>query len=90
LALIGHLATFPKTEVGTIIATARQDNSAQLKSIASASSGRVQIVQLDITDESSVEESVAAVERQLQGKGLDYLVNNAGVSDLSPTGLEGM
>ncbi|KAJ5384143.1 Short-chain dehydrogenase/reductase SDR [Penicillium concentricum] len=90
LALIARLATLPKTEVGTIIATARKDNSAQLKEIASASSGRVQMVKLDVTDESSVKEAVAAVERQLQGKGLDYLVNNAGVSDWSPTGLEGM
>ncbi|KAJ5835357.1 Short-chain dehydrogenase/reductase SDR [Penicillium robsamsonii] len=90
LALIARLATLPKTQVGTIIATARKDNSAQLKEIASASSGRVQIVKLDVIDETSVKEAVAAVERQLQGKGLDYLVNNAGVSDWSPTGLEGM
>ncbi|KAJ5960777.1 Short-chain dehydrogenase/reductase SDR [Penicillium vulpinum] len=90
LALIARLATLPKTEVGTIIATARQDNSAQLKEIANASSGRVQIVTLEVTDESSVKEAVAAVELQLQGKGLDYLVNNAGVLDWSPKGLEGM
>ena len=90
LALITSLATFPKTEVGTIIATARQDNPVRLKEIVSASSGRVQMVKLDITNESSVKEAVLAVEHQLQGKGLDYLVNNAGVSDWSPTGLEGM
>lgn len=90
LALITRLATLPKTEVGPIIATARQDNSARLKEIESASSGRVHMVNLDVTNESSVKEAVAAVERQLQGKGLDYLINNAGVSDWSPTGLEGM
>ncbi|KAJ5034745.1 hypothetical protein NUH16_006189 [Penicillium rubens] len=90
LALITRLATLPKTEVGTIIATARQDNSVRLKEIASASSGRVQMVKLDVTNESSVKDAVLAVEHQLQGKGLDYLVNNAGVSDWSPTGLEGM
>ncbi|KAJ5486791.1 hypothetical protein N7530_001091 [Penicillium desertorum] len=81
LALITRLATLPKTEVGTIIATARQDNSVRLKEIASASSGRVQMVKLDVTNESSVKEAVLAAEHQLQGKGLDYLVNNAGVSD---------
>lgn len=90
MALITRLATLPKTEVGTIIATARQDNSVRLKEIASASSGRVQMVKLDVTNESSVKDAVLAVEHQLQGKGLDYLVNNAGVSDWSPTGLEGM
>ncbi|OQE46513.1 hypothetical protein PENCOP_c001G08920 [Penicillium coprophilum] len=90
LALVARLATLPKTEVGTILATARQDHSPQLTEIASTSSGRLQIVKLHVTDESSVKEAVAVVERQLQVKGLDYLVNNAGVSDWSPTGLEGM
>ncbi|KAJ5129970.1 Short-chain dehydrogenase/reductase SDR [Penicillium bovifimosum] len=90
LALITRLASLPKSEVGTIIATARRDNSAQINEIASASSGRVQMVKLDVTDESSVKKAVGVVERQLQGKGLDYLVNNAGVTDWSPTGLEGM
>lgn len=90
LALVTHLATLPKTAVGTIIATTRQDNSTRLKEIADTSAWRVQIVKLDVTDESSVNDGVAAVERQLQGKGLDYLVNNAGVSDWSPTGLDGM
>lgn len=90
LALVTRLATLPKTEVGTIIATTRQDNSARLKEIADTSALRVQIVKLDVTDESSVKDGVAAVERQLKGKGLDYLVNNAGVSDWSPKGLEGM
>ncbi|KAJ5878389.1 hypothetical protein N7455_001854 [Penicillium solitum] len=90
LALVTRLVTLPKTAVGTIIATTRQDNSARLREIADTSAWRVQIVNLDVTDESSVKDGVAAVERQLQGKGLDYLVNNAGVSDRSPTGLEGM
>jgi NAD(P)-dependent dehydrogenase (short-subunit alcohol dehydrogenase family) len=90
LALITRLASLPKSEVGTIIATARQDNSTRISEIASASSGRVQMVKLDVTDESSVKEAVGVVERQLQGKGLDYLVNNAGVTDWSPSGLEGM
>ncbi|KGO74115.1 hypothetical protein PITC_098010 [Penicillium italicum] len=44
LALITRLATLPKPEVGTIITTARQDNSARMNEIASSSSGRVQIV----------------------------------------------
>jgi len=90
LALITRLTTFPQTEVGTIFATARQDNSSQLKEIAGASSGRVQLVKLDVTDVSSVKQAVGVIERQLQGKGLDYLINNAGVMDRSPEGMEGM
>jgi NAD(P)-dependent dehydrogenase (short-subunit alcohol dehydrogenase family) len=90
LALITRLTTLPKTEVGTIIATARQDNSFQLKEIVDTSSGRVHLVKLDVTDPSSVKEAVEVVERRLQGKGLDYLINNAGVMDWAPKGIQGM
>jgi NAD(P)-dependent dehydrogenase (short-subunit alcohol dehydrogenase family) len=90
LALVSRLATMPKAEVGTIIATARQDNSPRLKELVDASSGRVEFVNLDITDQDSVEAAARLVEAKLQGKGLDYLINNAGVMDWSSTGLEGM
>lgn len=90
LALISRLASLPKAQVGTIIATARQDNSPQLREIVNASSGRVELVKLDVTRKTSVEEAAQLVERKLQGRGLDYLINNAGVMDWSPTGLEGM
>ncbi|KAJ5330200.1 hypothetical protein N7541_005985 [Penicillium brevicompactum] len=90
LALITRLMTFPKTEVGTIIATARQDNSSQLKELVDASSGRVQFISLDVTDLESVNEAAGIVEHRLQERGLDYLINNAGVMDWSPKGMEGM
>lgn len=90
LALVTRLASFPRTEVGTIIATARQDNSAQLRELVDVSSGRVQLVSLDVTNPAGVNEAATVVERQLQGKGLDYLINNAGVMDWSPNGVEGM
>jgi NAD(P)-dependent dehydrogenase (short-subunit alcohol dehydrogenase family) len=90
LALVARLANLPKTEVGTIIATARQDNSAPLTEIVNASSGRVKMLKLDVTEIASVEGAVRAAERSLQGKGLDVLINNAGLMDWSPTGLEGM
>ncbi|KAJ5301269.1 hypothetical protein PENANT_c023G02251 [Penicillium antarcticum] len=90
LALVARLATLPRTEVGTIIATARQDNSALLTEIVNASPGRIQMLNLDVTDIASVDAAVGAAERSLPGKGLDVLINNAGVMDWSPTGLEGM
>lgn len=90
LALVSRLASLPKAEVASIIATARQDNSPQLKEIVSASSGRVEFVKLDVTDKTSVEEAVKSVEHKLKGKGLDYLINNAGVMDWSKDGLESM
>lgn len=90
LALVSHLASLPKAQVATIIATARQDNSPQLRDIVSASSGRVEFAKLDVTDKTSVEEAVKSVQHKLQGKGLDYLINNAGVMDRSKDGLAGM
>lgn len=90
LALVTRLATLPKAEVGTIIATVRQDNTPRLKELASASSGRVELVKLDVTDQGSVDAAARMVEAKLQGRGLDYLINNAGVMDWSSTGLEGM
>ncbi|CAG7974278.1 unnamed protein product [Penicillium olsonii] len=90
LALITRLTSLPKTEVGTIIATARRDNSPRLKEVVDASSGRVQLINLDVTDLESVNEAASVAESRLQGKGLDYLINNAGVTDWSPTGVEGI
>lgn len=90
LALVSRLATLPTTEVGKIIATARSDNSQKLKEIVNASLGRVEMVRLDVTDQKSALEAASEVEGKLQGRGLDYLINNAGVADYSPTGVEGM
>ncbi|CAG8140825.1 unnamed protein product [Penicillium olsonii] len=90
LALITRLTSLPKTEVGTIIATARRDNSPRLKEVVDASSGRVQLINLDVTDLESVNEAASVADSRLQGKGLDYLINNAGVTDWSPTGVEGI
>jgi NAD(P)-dependent dehydrogenase (short-subunit alcohol dehydrogenase family) len=43
---------------------------------------RVMVVPLDVTDETAIRESFAAVARE--GGGLDLLVNNAGVADTAP------
>lgn len=90
LALVSRLAALPKTEVGTIFATARQDHSAQLNEIVKSSAGRVELVGLDVTQSQSILEASKEVERKLQGRGLDYLINNAGVMDWSPGNLETM
>lgn len=90
LALVARLASLPVAQVGKIIATARQDNSPQLSEIVTPSSGRVELVKLDVTNQSSIQEAVRSVEGKLQGKGLDYLINNVGVMESTPAGLEGM
>lgn len=90
LAMASRLASLPKSDVSAVFATARQDNSPQLRQLVNSSSGRVGFVPLDVTDERSAVDAAGLVEQQLQGRGLDVLINNAGVMPLSRQGLEGM
>ncbi|KAM0088698.1 hypothetical protein ACP6JD_007957 [Aspergillus fumigatus] len=77
LALAHHLANLPGSSVGTIFATSRSEHP-NLQEL-SQQSDRVKWVQCDVTDSASVHDAVTAVQGQLQGQGLDVLINNAGV-----------
>lgn len=90
LSIISRLASLPQSEVSTVFATARQDRSARLREIVDSSSGRVGFVPLDVTDENSAIEAARLVDRQLQGRGLDVLINNAGRMPVTREGLESM
>lgn len=90
LALVSRLAALSSAEVGTIFATARSDNVSKLEELSKGSGGRVQIIKLDVDRKESVQEAAREVKHRLQGKGLDYLINNAGVLGYSPNGIEGM
>lgn len=58
----------------------RQDSAAELRRLANASAGRVEILELDVTSSASVRAAANA----LAGEPIDLLVNNAGVG--SPRG----
>jgi len=89
LALTTHLLTFPSSEIGTIIATSRTQSPA-LKSLVSNSDGRVVYIQLDTTDEYSIKSAVIEAEKVLGEKGLDVLINNAGILRFAPDGIASM
>jgi NAD(P)-dependent dehydrogenase (short-subunit alcohol dehydrogenase family) len=89
LALTSHLLTFPSTEVGTILATSRTEAPA-LSDIVSKSGGRVKYIQLDATNESSIQGAVVAAEKILGERGLDVLVNNAGILRFAFDGITSM
>ncbi|KAF9890479.1 hypothetical protein FE257_005884 [Aspergillus nanangensis] len=90
LALVSHLASLPRTEVGTIFATSRQDNSPALKELVTSSSGRVVFVPLDATDQPSIKSAAQHVEQLLHGNPLGVLVNNVGVQRSTKGGVEKM
>ncbi|CRG92570.1 hypothetical protein PISL3812_09632 [Talaromyces islandicus] len=82
LELVKQLVTFKQNTIGAIFASARASSpSSELAQVIQASNGRVQYVQLDVSDQSSVEAAAATVTQKLSStkSGLDVLVNNAGI-----------
>ncbi|KAI0367404.1 NAD-P-binding protein [Pilatotrama ljubarskyi] len=65
-----------------IVAACRDPSKADaLSALAQSNKGRVHIIQLDIADRKSVTDSVQKVTAALGEKGIDYLINNAGVNE---------
>ncbi|KAL8645078.1 MAG: hypothetical protein Q9226_007464 [Calogaya cf. arnoldii] len=89
LALVHELATLPASDISKIFATARGD-APSLTELVKKSSGRVIFIQLDVTDEASIKKAAAEVEANLAGKGLDVLINNAGVCQYAFEGVQSM
>ncbi|KAI1118179.1 short chain dehydrogenase reductase [Nemania sp. NC0429] len=89
LALVHELVSRPTSEVGKIFATSRGDSPA-LAVLAKASPGRVELVELDVTDHESIKKAAAQVEGVVGDKGLDVLINNAGVCQYVGAGVKSM
>jgi len=87
LCLAQLLAARPKNQVSLVFATARKP-SQELEKLVDEHKGRVVIVLLDQSDKASIERAVQIVEEKLGGRGLDVLINSAGVS--SGSGADGM
>ncbi|KAK5994071.1 C-signal [Cladobotryum mycophilum] len=89
LALVQELNALPSSQVSKVIASVRTE-SAALKEVASASAGKVVVVTFDVTDEASIIKAVPEVEAKLEGKGLDVLINNAGICQYASDGIKSM
>lgn len=89
LALIRELVSHPASKVGTVFAAARGSAPA-LDEIAKSSSGRVSVVKLDVGDQASITKAAEQVETKLGGKGLDVLINNAGICHYAFEGVKSM
>jgi NAD(P)-dependent dehydrogenase (short-subunit alcohol dehydrogenase family) len=89
LAITSHLLSFPTSEVGTVIATSRSESPA-LEDLVLKSGGRAKYIQLDATNEAMIKESATEAEQILGEKGLDVLINNAGMLNFTPGGIASM
>ncbi|KAL9059722.1 MAG: hypothetical protein Q9162_001023 [Coniocarpon cinnabarinum] len=80
LAIVEHLATLPSSAVSLIIATSRSPapNEA-LQSAIKKCSGRAQHLELDIESDASVNAAAEKTKTILGDRGLDVLLNNAGL-----------
>lgn len=87
--VVTFLASKPTSGVSKIFAAARKENEA-LKKLIETSSGRVEFVPLEVTSQESVKAAVSSVEASLNGKGLDVLINNAGIANFGPQKYEEM
>ncbi|KAH8660694.1 short-chain dehydrogenase-like protein [Tricladium varicosporioides] len=88
-ALVAQLASLPPTQASVIFATTRSD-APQLNELAKTHPGRVIVVKLDATNLASIKEAVVEVEKSLNDKGLDVLINNAAIMGFTPDGMTTM
>lgn len=79
LAFVRNLQERPPSEVSKVFGTVRAEPSAELQQLADSSQGRVVIIHMILTDKESVAKGVEQVKEKLDGRGLDVLINNAGI-----------
>jgi NAD(P)-dependent dehydrogenase (short-subunit alcohol dehydrogenase family) len=67
-----------------IFATARSCNNPKFQELLGQHQERIVYVPLDVTDQVSIKNAVDIVTSKLDGRGLDVLINNAGVMSYGP------
>jgi NAD(P)-dependent dehydrogenase (short-subunit alcohol dehydrogenase family) len=87
LALVKQLVALPHSQVRTVFATARSENSAALQELVHQHTNRVVLVKLDVSSQPSISTAMAKVKEHLRGQGLDVLINNAGIQTICPAGM---
>ncbi|PYH54877.1 SDR family oxidoreductase [Aspergillus niger CBS 101883] len=88
LELVRQLAAKTSETVQTISAAARTSGGPLFQELLQQHPDRVIFVPLDVTEKESVKNAVTHVATALNGKGLDVLINNAGV--MTPGTVENM
>ena len=63
-----------------VLATCRSPSKADaLQALTASSGGRLHVLPLDVDDAASITSAVQAAEKIVGDKGIDYLINNAGI-----------
>jgi len=83
LQFVQLLSKRPMSEVSIVLATVRGSISKELQQVARESQGHVVVVHLVPTDANSIARAVEVVKQKLAGRGLDVLINNAGMMEAS-------
>ena len=86
LELTKQLLELPISQVGKIFALSRSAPPAPLQKLIEKNSDRVNHVTASVDDTDSINRAAKDVKAKLGAKGLDVLVNNAGMSAFSPNG----
>lgn len=87
LELASQLSKLPADQVSVVFAATRsKEPSKGLQQLIDSSNGRVAHLLMPITDKAGIAAAVPQLEAKLGGKGLDVLVNNAGVMGYTPGG----
>ena|ERR1700761_2708245 len=90
LEFVVQLSKLPGSQVSTVFAATRSRPSSVLQQLIDGSNGKVVHVEMIITDKDSLNNAAAQVDKLLGGKGLDVLINNAGVMPLALDGIASM
>lgn len=83
------LAAKPTSQVSTILAAARSETD-ELKALIEANPDRVILIKMDVTVKDTIAQAAQKATGYLTGRGLDVLVNNAGVMPDTPNGVATM
>jgi NAD(P)-dependent dehydrogenase (short-subunit alcohol dehydrogenase family) len=88
--LVKQLLLLPQADASLILAATRSSPSPALQELIDSSNGRVAHISVTITNKSSISAAIPEVEKKLNGKGLDVLINNAGVMPFTSGGIAAM
>jgi NAD(P)-dependent dehydrogenase (short-subunit alcohol dehydrogenase family) len=89
LSISRILVCKPSDQVSVVFASSRS-RSAALDELIAANPGRIVFVQLDVSKRDSVDEAVRRIEEVVGARGLDILINNAGILNYTRGGIVNM